>query len=98
MKDDFLKFEKETLYYSASDLVDKLKAVNVRTTPTKVSKILKDNLGLWQKNSSYTRFNLSVCPSTGDYKQFVEETVIRGRFFTVEKDAILKNSWLLQNL
>lgn len=92
LKDDFLKFEKETLYYSASDLVDKLKAVNVRTTPTKVSKVLKDNLGLLQKNSSYTRFNLSVCPATGDYKQFVQETVIRGRFFTVEKDAILKNS------
>lgn len=91
LKEDFEKFEKETLFYSASDLVEKLKAVNVRTTPTKVSKILKDNLGLEQKNSSYPRFNWSGYPATLESKLIVEETVARGRFFTIEKEMIFKN-------
>ena len=91
LKDDFIKFEKSALCYSASDLVDKLKANNVRTTPTKISKILKDKFGLEQKNSSYTRYNLSSYPSIEDSKHYVESTICKGRYFKIEKELVFKS-------
>ncbi|WP_417558175.1 primase-helicase family protein [Mesoflavibacter zeaxanthinifaciens] len=91
LKDDFIKFEKSALCYSASDLVDKLKTNNVRTTPTKISKILKDKFGLEQKNSSYTRYNLSRYPSVEDSKHYVESTICKGRYFKIEKEFVFKS-------
>ena len=91
LKDDFIKFEKSTLCYSASDLVDKLKANNVRTTPTKISKIFKDKFGLEQKNSSYTRYNLSSYASVEDSKHYVESTKCKGRYFKIEKEFVFKS-------
>lgn len=91
LKDDFIKFEKSILCYSASDLVDKLKASNVRTTPTKISKILKEKFGLEQKNSSYTRYNLSSYPNINDSKHYVESIICKGRYFKIEKDFVFKS-------
>ncbi|WP_246124376.1 primase-helicase family protein [Bizionia gelidisalsuginis] len=85
--DDFSRFDKETICYSASDLVEKLKNNNIRVSSFKVSEILKSKFGLLQKNSSYKRFHLSTIPSIND-KYIVEETLVKGRYFEFNKEDV----------
>ncbi|AUC81801.1 primase-helicase family protein [Lacinutrix sp. Bg11-31] len=81
VNNDFFRFEKETICYSASDLVELLKNNNIRASSSKVSEVLKSKFGLLQKNSSYKRYNISSMLYTKEAKTFIEETIVKGRYY-----------------
>ncbi|RLJ60772.1 hypothetical protein CLV86_2833 [Lacinutrix venerupis] len=90
VNNDFYRFEKEAIAYSASDLVDLLKNNNVRVSSSKVSEVLKTRFGLKQKNSSYKRYNMSSVPFASKLKTIIEETVVKGRCYEFTKENMEK--------
>lgn len=86
LMDDFVKFGVDQLFYTSSDLVEKLKANNVRTTPNHISKVIKQYLKIESINSSYSKYHLSK--STFDDGFILEKTMFKGRFYTFDKEII----------
>jgi hypothetical protein len=86
--DEFVKFEKDELYYSLGDLLEKLTKNNIRATSSKVSETLKSQFGLESTNGSYSKYYLALNPSSNNH--IVEETKQKGRYYTfMKKDYII---------
>lgn len=86
--DDFIKYEVDELKYSLSDLVEILSKNNIRVSTSKISEVLKNYFNLASSNGSYTKYYLSLNPSSGDY--FTNESKQKGRYFTFRKDDFIK--------
>lgn len=86
--DEFVKFEKDELYYSLGDLLEKLTKNNIRATSSKVSETLKNQFGLESTNGSYSKYYLALNPSSNSY--IVEETKQKGRYYTFLKVDYIK--------
>ncbi|WP_282123615.1 DUF5906 domain-containing protein [Algibacter mikhailovii] len=86
LMDDFAKFEAVKLCYTSSDLVEKLKANNVRATANKISSTIKRNLGIESINSSYFKYYLSRNVSLNDFS--IEKEMFKGRYYEFEKSQI----------
>ncbi|WP_055436949.1 primase-helicase family protein [Lacinutrix algicola] len=86
VNNDFFRFEKETICYTASDLVELLKNNNIRVSSFKVVEVLTSKFGLVQFNSSYQRYNISAIPFSNGEKSFIEETTLRGRYYEFKKE------------
>lgn len=87
LMDEFSKYQVEELYYTASDLVNKLKEVNFRTTSSRVSYILKSYFKLEYINSSYKKYYCSIKPF--DNSVIIESNNFKGRYYTFKKDKII---------
>lgn len=87
VNNDFFRFEKETICYSTTDLVNLLKINNIRPSSYKISEVLKSKFGLIQKNSSYKRYNICSMPYENGAKMFIEETTVKGRYYEFEKKS-----------
>ena len=86
--DDFVKYEREELKYSLSDLVEVLSKNNVRVSTSKISEVLKNYFELESKNGSYSKYHLSVNPINNKY--IVEGIKQKGRYFTFKKCDFIK--------
>jgi len=86
--DDFIKFEREELKYSLSDLVELLSKNNIRASSSKVSEVLKNHFGLVSTNGSYTKYYLARSPSSNNF--YTEESKQKGRYFTFLKAEFVK--------
>lgn len=87
--DEFSKVEIEELFYSVPDLIEELNKRNVRVNNSYLSKILKENLNLESKNSTYKRFRVENVFCESDSFNTVFETK-KGRFYTFKKELYLK--------
>ncbi|WNH12562.1 primase-helicase family protein [Thalassobellus suaedae] len=88
LMDDFIKFDVDQLFYTSSDLVEKLKANNVRATPNLISKVIKQYLKIDSINSSYNKYHLSKCVHGDGF--MLEKVMFKGRFYNFEK-ALIEN-------
>ena len=86
--DDFIKYEREELKYSLSDLVELLSKNNIRVSSSKVSEVLKNHFGLVSTNGSYTKYYLARSPSSMNF--YTEESRQKGRYFTFLKAEFVK--------
>lgn len=82
--DEFDMFDKGVLKYSNTDLVKKLSDNNVRVSSSRVTEAVKKHLKLESTNSSYVKYNLSICPST--QKPWIDETHHKGRHYTFKRE------------
>lgn len=82
--DEFEKFEVSELYYTATDLVNKLKENNFRTTSSRISYVMKTHYNLLYNNSSYKKYYLELNPFENFAK--VYSSNFKGRFYTFTKD------------
>ena len=72
------------------DLVRKLSENNIRVSSSKVTEAIKLHLGLETTNSSYSKYHVSILPTT--QKPWVEETKHKGRHYTFTRESMEKNS------
>ncbi|MBU2921493.1 helicase [Winogradskyella psychrotolerans] len=84
--DEFDKFEVNELYYTATDLVNKLKDLNFRTTSSRVSYIIKNHFKIPYINSSYKKYYISENPL--DNSMIVGSNNFKGRFYTFRKEDL----------
>jgi hypothetical protein len=85
---EFEKFEIDELKYTASDLVNKLKDANYRTTSSKVSYYLQRKFKLESHNSSYHKYYSSINPINSE--PVIEKSLHKGRYYIFKKNDILK--------
>jgi hypothetical protein len=83
LSDEFVQFDTEELKYSVGDLVEKLSKYNIRTSSFKVSELIRNMYQLKPKNSTYTKYHMSL--STAN-KPIVEESIHKGRHYTFTKE------------
>lgn len=88
--DQFQTLEVETLYYSATDLMEELNKLNNKVQKSYVAKVLKDHFKLESTNSSYTLYKLDLFSGIGG-KWKVYQEPRKGRFFTFKKEDFIKN-------
>lgn len=90
LMDEFDMFDKDELKYSNADLVKKLSENNIRVSSSKITEAIKKNMGLDTTNSSYTKYHVSILPTT--QKPWVEETKHKGRHYTFSREDMEPNS------
>lgn len=83
--DDFIKYEKEELKYSLSDLVELLTKNNVRVSTSKVSEVLKTYFEVESVNGSYPKYFLEA----HNEKHFVNSTIQKGRYYTFKRSNFI---------
>ncbi|MBU2901563.1 primase-helicase family protein [Maribacter dokdonensis] len=88
--DEFDLFDKDVLKYSNADLVRKLSENNIRVSSSKVTEAIKLHMGLETTNSSYSKYHVSILPTT--QKPWVEETKYKGRHYTFTRESMENNS------
>jgi len=80
------KYEVQELQYTTTDLVNKLKDLNLRVTPSRISYFLNNHFKLTYTNSSYKRYFFSVDPITQN--QIVDFERLKGRYYTFTKEIL----------
>lgn len=85
--DEFEKFEVPELCYTATDIVNKLKELNFRTTSSRISYVMKHYYKIPYINSSYKKYNASLNPVNNSI--IVDSNSFKGRFYTFKKENIV---------